>query len=111
MKCAAFRNAHGISSFGLQKIDEQPPEKRLEVVRVDPRSGQVKGINALGVAPTGATVEFFRSKGMRYPPEFGPLAAVTPGTPGGLSAVAGDGQASLSWAASSGATPGRSVST
>ena len=24
------------------------------------------------------------SKGMRYPPEFGPLAAVTPGTPGGL---------------------------
>ena len=50
----------------------------------DPRSGEVKGINAVGVAPTGATVEFFRGKGMRYPPEFGPLAAVTPGTPGGL---------------------------
>ncbi len=50
----------------------------------DPRSGKVVGINALGVAPTGATVEFFRSKGYRYPPEFGPLAAVTPGTPGGL---------------------------
>lgn len=50
----------------------------------DPRSGQVKGINALGVAPTGATAEFFRSRGLRYPPEFGPLAAVTPGTPGGL---------------------------
>lgn len=50
----------------------------------NPKTGEVKGINALGVAPTGATVEFFREKGMRYPPEFGPLAAVTPGTPGGL---------------------------
>jgi gamma-glutamyltranspeptidase/glutathione hydrolase len=50
----------------------------------DPRSGQVRAINALGVAPTGATPEFFRSRGMRGPPEFGPLAAVTPGTPGGL---------------------------
>ncbi|MCH9650545.1 MAG: gamma-glutamyltransferase [Deltaproteobacteria bacterium] len=50
----------------------------------NPKTGEVKGINALGVAPTGATVEFFRDKGMRYPPEFGPLAAVTPGTPGGL---------------------------
>lgn len=50
----------------------------------NPRTRKVVGINALGVAPTGADVEFFRSKGMRYPPEFGPLAAVTPGTPGGL---------------------------
>ena len=50
----------------------------------DPRAGKVVGINALGVAPTGATAEFFRGKGMRYPPAFGPLAAVTPGTPGGL---------------------------
>src|SRR5690606_8070660 len=50
----------------------------------NPDTGQVKGINALGVAPTGATAEFFREKGMVYPPEFGPLAAVTPGTPGGL---------------------------
>ena len=49
-----------------------------------PGTGKVVGINALGVAPTGATVDFFRSRGMRYPPEFGPLAAVTPGTPGGL---------------------------
>ncbi len=49
-----------------------------------PVEKRVIGINALGVAPTGATVEFFKSKGMRYPPEFGPLAAVTPGTPGGL---------------------------
>ena len=45
---------------------------------------KVIGINALGVAPTGATPAFYRGKGMRYPPEFGPLAAVTPGTPGGL---------------------------
>ena len=50
----------------------------------DPRSGSVRAINALGVAPTGATPEFFRSRGMRGPPEYGPLAAVTPGTPGGL---------------------------
>ena len=50
----------------------------------DPRSGRVVGVNALGVAPTGATAEFFRERGMRYPPEYGGLAAVTPGTPGGL---------------------------
>ncbi|HEX7023471.1 MAG TPA: gamma-glutamyltransferase [Gemmatimonadales bacterium] len=45
---------------------------------------KVIGINALGAAPTGATAAFFKSKNMRYPPEYGPLAAVTPGTPGGL---------------------------
>ncbi|HET6565575.1 MAG TPA: gamma-glutamyltransferase [Xanthomonadales bacterium] len=50
----------------------------------NPHTGEIKGINALGVAPTGATPEFFKGKGMQYPPEFGPLAAVTPGTPGGL---------------------------
>lgn len=50
----------------------------------NPNTGEIKGINALGVAPTGATPEFFRNKGMQYPPEYGPLAAVTPGTPGGL---------------------------
>src|ERR1019366_5739717 len=50
----------------------------------NPKKGKVVGINALGVAPTGATPEFFRSKGMAYPPEYGPLAAVTPGTPGGI---------------------------
>lgn len=50
----------------------------------NPHTGEVKGINALGVAPTGATAEFFKDKGMIYPPEYGPLAAVTPGTPGGL---------------------------
>jgi gamma-glutamyltranspeptidase/glutathione hydrolase len=50
----------------------------------DPRTGKVIGINAMGVAPTGATPEFFRARGMKYPPEYGPLAATTPGTPGGL---------------------------
>ncbi|MEP0986636.1 gamma-glutamyltransferase [Ekhidna sp.] len=50
----------------------------------NPNTGKVIGINALGVAPTGATVEFYKEKGYDYPPQFGPLAAVTPGTPGGL---------------------------
>ena len=50
----------------------------------NPHTGEVKGINALGVAPTGATADYFREQGMVYPPEYGPLAAVTPGTPGGL---------------------------
>lgn len=50
----------------------------------NPNTGKVIGINALGVAPTGASPEFFKEKKMKYPPEYGPLAAVTPGTPGGL---------------------------
>lgn len=50
----------------------------------DPKTGKVIGINALGVAPTGATAEFYKSKKMPNPPEYGPLAAVTPGTPGGI---------------------------
>jgi gamma-glutamyltranspeptidase / glutathione hydrolase len=49
-----------------------------------PKLKKVIGINALGVAPSGATPEFYRSRGHHYPPEYGPLAAVTPGTPGGL---------------------------
>src|SRR6266852_1939277 len=50
----------------------------------NPNTHQVIGINALGVAPTGATPDFYRSQDYKYPPEFGPLAAVTPGTPGGV---------------------------
>ncbi len=50
----------------------------------NPHTKKVIGINALGVAPTGATPAFFKSKGMNYPPAYGPLAAVTPGTPGGI---------------------------
>ncbi|HWN40834.1 MAG TPA: gamma-glutamyltransferase [Thermoanaerobaculia bacterium] len=55
-----------------------------QVLLWHPGQKKVIAINALGVAPTGATPEFFRGKNMPYPPEFGPLSAVTPGTPGGL---------------------------
>jgi gamma-glutamyltranspeptidase / glutathione hydrolase len=50
----------------------------------NPQTKKVIGINALGVAPTGATPELYKGKGFKYPPEYGPLAAVTPGTPGGI---------------------------
>lgn len=50
----------------------------------NPKTGKVIGINALGVAPTGATPDFYKSKFKNHPPEYGPLSAVTPGTPGGL---------------------------
>lgn len=50
----------------------------------NPHTGKVMGVNALGVAPTGATPAFYKSKGYDIPPAYGPLAAVTPGTPGGL---------------------------
>lgn len=50
----------------------------------NPKTGKVISINAMGVAPTGATPEFFKNKGYNFPPEYGPLAATTPGTPGGI---------------------------
>ncbi len=50
----------------------------------NPNTKKVIGINALGVAPSGATPEFFLDQDMNFPPQYGPLAAVTPGTPGGL---------------------------
>lgn len=50
----------------------------------NPKTKKVIAINAMGIAPTGATVAFFKSKGYNFPPEYGPLAATTPGTPGGL---------------------------
>ena len=56
----------------------------------NPNTGKVIGINALGVAPTGATPEFYKSKGYNIPPAYGPLAAVTPGTPGGLFTMLGE---------------------
>src|SRR3989440_5058328 len=49
----------------------------------NPHTGQVIAINGLGIAPTGATPEYFHKLGMKYPPQDGPPAAVTPGTPGG----------------------------
>jgi gamma-glutamyltranspeptidase/glutathione hydrolase len=53
----------------------------------NPKTKKVIAINALGVAPTGATPEFYKEKGYKYPPQYGPLAAVTPGTPGGLMTI------------------------
>ncbi len=50
----------------------------------DPGQKKVIAVNGLGVAPTGATADFFRERELDYPPEYGPLAAVTPGTPGAL---------------------------
>ena len=50
----------------------------------NPKTKKVIAINAMGIAPTGATPEFFKSKGFNFPPQYGPLAATTPGTPGGL---------------------------
>jgi gamma-glutamyltranspeptidase/glutathione hydrolase len=50
----------------------------------NPKTKKVIAIDAMGVAPTGATAAFFKSKGYNFPPEYGPLAATTPGTVGGL---------------------------
>ena len=49
-----------------------------------PEERRVIGLNALGVAPTGATADFYKEQDLEYPPSLGPLSAVTPGTPGGL---------------------------
>ncbi len=50
----------------------------------NPHTKKVIGIDALGVAPSGATADFYHAQGYRFPPEYGPLSAVTPGTVGGL---------------------------
>jgi gamma-glutamyltranspeptidase/glutathione hydrolase len=55
-----------------------------QVLIYNPKTKKVVAINAMGVAPTGATPEFFKGKGYNFPPEYGPLAATTPGTPGGI---------------------------
>jgi gamma-glutamyltranspeptidase/glutathione hydrolase len=55
-----------------------------QAIIYNPKTGKVLGLNALGVAPTGATADFYKSKGFDFPPQYGPLAAVTPGTPGGI---------------------------
>src|ERR1700744_2699605 len=36
----------------------------------NPKTGKVIAINALGWAPTGATPQFFKSKGYNFPPEY-----------------------------------------
>jgi len=68
----------------LNDVDTLSWGGETQALIYNPNTGKVIGINALGVAPTGATPEFFHKQGMKFPPEFGPLAAVTPGTPGGL---------------------------
>jgi len=51
----------------------------------DPNRRKVFGINGCGVAATGATAKFYLDRGFDpSPPGSGPLAAITPGTPGGL---------------------------
>lgn len=50
----------------------------------NPNTKKVIAISAMGFAPTGATPAFFKGKGFSFPPEYGPLAATTPGTPGGI---------------------------
>jgi len=55
-----------------------------QVLIYHPHMKKVIAINALGVAPTGATADYFKSRGYDFPPELGPLAAITPGTVGGL---------------------------
>src|SRR3954463_5573313 len=51
----------------------------------NPHTSKIIGLNALGYAPPGATVDYYKSKGVSdRPPQYGPLAAVTPGTPGGI---------------------------
>ena len=39
----------------------------------NPKTKKVIAINALGVAPTGATPEFYKGKGYQFPPEYGLL--------------------------------------
>jgi gamma-glutamyltranspeptidase/glutathione hydrolase len=55
-----------------------------QAIIYNPKTKKVISIDALGFAPGAATVAFYKSKGYYFPPEYGPLAAVTPGTPGGL---------------------------
>ncbi len=71
---AATSTMYDVLSWGgeTQALIYHPVEKR------------VIAINALGVAPSGATPEYFEQQGMSVPPQYGPLAAITPGTPGGL---------------------------
>jgi len=43
-----------------------------QAIIYNPKTGKVISLNAMGVAPTGATPEFFKSKGYNFPPEYGP---------------------------------------
>jgi len=77
-------------AVGCTMYDELSWGGETKALIYNPLTKKVVGINALGVAPTGATPEFFKelpqikTNHFHYPPGEGPLAAVTPGTPGGL---------------------------
>ncbi len=71
---AAVCTMHDVLSWGGE----------TQALIFNPLTKKVVAINGLGVAPTGATPEFYKAKGYRYPPAEGPLSAVTPGTPGAL---------------------------
>ena len=63
------------------------------------------------MAPTGRPPSSTSRKGYRYPPEYGPLAAVTPGTPGGLMTMLAEyGTLSLGRRARPGDPDGRRLS-
>ena len=55
-----------------------------QAIIYNPKTKKVISIDALGFAPGKATAAYYRSRGYFFPPEYGPLAAITPGTPGGL---------------------------
>src|SRR5690348_7448280 len=48
------------------------------------RDGRVNGVQTCALPICRERSEFYRAKGYKEPPEYGPLAAVTPGTMGGL---------------------------
>jgi gamma-glutamyltranspeptidase/glutathione hydrolase len=70
--------AAGVMSDGMHVGGE------TQALVYNPNDMKVYGINGMGIAPTGATADYFIDKGMPYPPSNGALAAATPGTPGGL---------------------------
>ncbi|MDP2860803.1 MAG: gamma-glutamyltransferase, partial [bacterium] len=51
------------------------------------RSGKVHNVNSSGAAPSGATPEFFRSRGHQFVPPSGPLSAEVPGQVNGWEAI------------------------
>jgi gamma-glutamyltranspeptidase/glutathione hydrolase len=55
-----------------------------QAIIYNPKTKKVISIDALGFAPGKATIDYYHSRGYYFPPEYGPLAAITPGTPGGL---------------------------
>ena len=55
-----------------------------QAIIYNPKTKKVISIDALGFAPGKATTAYYHSRGYFFPPEYGPLAAITPGTPGGL---------------------------